>query len=179
MGFGLMVLASSLNIVSSTAVSREGRIWISKMIPVSPRMQIISKLMHGMSISMMGSLVIGAFMVAFIRISVLELLFLIFLSSLGSMTIIILDLIIDIFRPKLDWTNPHEAIKTNLNGLFGIIVSMGFMLVLTIFVSAMILLQLPQTVIFLGIFIFEAVMLIISAIVLFKPAEKRYRNIEA
>ncbi|NLP13674.1 MAG: hypothetical protein GX383_04175 [Clostridium sp.] len=179
-GFGLMVLASSLNIVSSTAVSREGHsIWISKMIPVSPRMQIISKLMHGMSISMMGSLVIGAFMVAFIRISVLELLFLIFLSSLGSMTIIILDLIIDIFRPKLDWTNPHEAIKTNLNGLFGIIVSMGFMLVLTIFVSAMILLQLPQTVIFLGIFIFEAVMLIISAIVLFKPAEKRYRNIEA
>ncbi|HPD01380.1 MAG TPA: hypothetical protein PLA01_08535, partial [Acetivibrio sp.] len=179
-GFGLMVLASSLNIVSSTAVSREGHsIWISKMIPVSPRMQIISKLIHSMSISMMGSLVIAGFMVALIRVSVLKVLFLIILSSLGSMTILILDLIIDIFRPKLDWTNPHEAVKTNLNGLFGIIVSMGFMLILTVFASAMVLLQLPQTVVFLGIFIFEAVMLLLSIIVLFKPAEKRYRNIEA
>jgi uncharacterized membrane protein len=56
---------------------------------------------------------------------------------------------------------------------------MGFMLILTVFASAMVLLQLPQTVVFLGIFIFEALMLFLSIIVLFKPAEKRFRNIQA
>ncbi|HOQ36869.1 MAG TPA: hypothetical protein PK033_12555 [Acetivibrio sp.] len=178
-GFGLMVLAASLNMVSSTAVSREGyTFWISKMIPVSPRKQIISKLLHGMAISTMGILVIGAFVVGLIGVSVLKLLVLIFLSSLASMTIAILDLIIDIFRPKLDWTNPHEAVKTNLNGLFGIIVSMGYMFFMTVFASAMVLFRMPQTVIFLGIFIFEVVVLLPCIIVLFKVAENRYKNIE-
>jgi ABC-2 type transport system permease protein len=148
------------------------------MIPVSPRKQIISKLLHGMAISTMGILVIGAFVVGLIGVSVLKLLVLIFLSSLASMTIAILDLIIDIFRPKLDWTNPHEAVKTNLNGLFGIIVSMGYMFFMTVFASAMVLFRMPQTVIFLGIFIFEVVVLLPCIIVLFKVAENRYKNIE-
>lgn len=178
-GFGLMVLASSMNIVSSTAISREGQsFWISKMIPVSPRMHIISKLLHGMVISFIGILVIGVLMAVFIKFSVLKLLVLFVLSSMGSMIIIILDLIIDIFSPKLDWTNPHEAVKTNLNGLFGIIVSMGYMFIMTIFASVLVLLEMSQGVVFAGLFIFEFFMLLPCITILFKLAEKRYMEIE-
>ncbi|MFZ5990120.1 MAG: putative ABC transporter permease subunit [Bacillota bacterium] len=178
-GLALMILASSMNIVSSTALSREGQsFWISKMIPVSARLQVMAKLVHGMVISCLGIFLIALLMVITLKFPLQRLPVLFILAFLGAMVITVLDLIIDIIHPKLDWTSPHEAVKTNLNGLFGLLISMAFMFILTVFTAAMVFMRLPEWMIYLGLFIFKLIILAPALLALFKLTESRYKSIE-
>lgn len=178
-GLALMILASSMNIVSSTAVSREGQtFWISKVIPVSPKLQVMAKLIHGLVISFMGILIIGIIMAAVLKYPLIKLPILVILAIMGALVIIILDLIIDLIHPKLDWTNPHEAVKTNLNGLFGLIAAMLFMGVESVIAVSMVLMKLPEFSIYSALFMLDAVILVPGFITLTGLSGRRYKNIE-
>lgn len=178
-GLALMILASSMNIVSSTAVSREGQtFWISKVIPVSAKMQVMAKLIHGLAISVIGILIIGIIMAAVLKYPLVKLPLLVVLATMAALVIIVLDLIIDLIHPKLDWTNPHEAVKTNLNGLFGLIAAMLFMGFLSIVAVSMALMRLPEYSIYAVLFILNTIILIPGLILLNGMSERRYKSIE-
>ncbi|TYQ16462.1 UNVERIFIED_CONTAM: ABC-2 type transport system permease protein [Acetivibrio alkalicellulosi] len=178
-GLAVMILTSSMNIVASTSLSREGQcFWISKIIPVSPRQQILSKFYHGIAISLAGIVFIGLLMVVFLNVSILKLPVLFIIALMSSAIITILDLIIDLINPKLNWTNPHEAVKTNLNGLFGLIISMGYFGFITVFSIGMILFRYREWFIYTSLFFMNLVMLLIGIFILLKMADKRYKNIE-
>ncbi|MDQ2085473.1 hypothetical protein RBH29_03380 [Herbivorax sp. ANBcel31] len=179
-GLAVMVLTSSMNIVSSTALSREGQsFWISKIIPVSPAYQIMAKFMHGLAVSCIGILIIGVLMVAFLNVSILKLPVLFLLALINCAIIIIINLIIDLVHPKLNWTNPHEAVKTNLNGLFGLIVSMCFLGAMGFFFITMIVFfKSDEWLIYTTLFIIDVAVLVPGIFILLKISKERYKNIE-
>ena len=123
--FGLILFTASVNIVACTSISREGQtFWISKMIPVAPKHQVAAKLLHGMSISAIGIAVTLALVAIVLQLPLLRLLIVLILGLLGNLLLNILNLIIDVIRPKLEWNNPQEAVKQNLNGFFSILLTM-------------------------------------------------------
>lgn len=121
---GIVLYITNLNIIASTAISREGSMyWMSRMIPVSPREQITAKLLHSLMIEMLGIVASIAVLTYVLGLTTSSVIIMLVLSVIGNLLFVILNLIIDVLHPKLHWTNPQEAVKQNLNGFFGILVS--------------------------------------------------------
>lgn len=121
---GIMLFASSMNMVSCTAISREGNtIWISKMIPIPPKDQVLAKLLHSSSLSLLGLVAISIPLYFLLGIALYRILIILMLGLLTNVLINILGLMVDVFRPKLEWTDPQEAIKQNINVFFSMLAS--------------------------------------------------------
>ena len=60
------------------------------------------------------------------------------LGFIGSIPLTAFNLMIDMAKPKLIWNNPQEAVKQNMNGLLGMLVSFLILGVLTVAVVIMI-----------------------------------------
>ncbi|AUS97821.1 hypothetical protein CDQ84_00050 [Clostridium thermosuccinogenes] len=179
-GLAIMLFTSSMNIVASTSVSREGQMfWISKMIPVHPKEQVTAKLIHGIAIQTIGVLVTGAVFAFVTRISFLHLLALLLLGVIGTVGLVAINLLIDVLRPKLDWKNPQEAVKSNMNGFLGMLATFAILGVLSAAAVGMVLLNLPHWLIYLLLGILMIIFAVALSIGLFAVAEYKYPHIEA
>jgi ABC-2 type transport system permease protein len=123
-----MIICATLSGVASSAFSREGRkFWISKVIPVDYRQQVLAKFLHSMAIALLG--ISGAAAVLVFRFHLgpgqwlsglaLALPITAFLTSLN--------LAVDLARPLLDWISPQKAMKQNLNVLIAMLLDLGFL----------------------------------------------------
>ncbi|NLK91253.1 MAG: hypothetical protein GX274_06715, partial [Clostridiales bacterium] len=54
-----------------------------------------------------------------IRLRISTIVLIVILGLLGSIPMTQIGMVIDIIRPSLKWTNPQQAMKQNLNVLFG------------------------------------------------------------
>ena len=176
---GLLLFTASINIVSCTSLSQDGRtFWISKIIPVSPKSQVTAKLLHGMAISGMGILVTIALIAFILQLPFTRLLVILILGTLGSFLLNILNLIIDVLRPKLEWNDPQEAVKQNLNGFFSILltfIALGCWGGLSILLFN---LGIPEGWVYVILGLSTAVLLIPSLIILYSLAEASYKKLE-
>ena len=123
-----MTFCSCLNGTSSSTFSREGgQFWMSKVIPATPKEQVIAKFLHSYFIALLGILVASgvAIFVAHLKIMVFAGAFLISLAAAVALTAV--GMIIDLARPLLDWTNPQKAIKQNLNVLLAMLADIGIL----------------------------------------------------
>ena len=113
---GLTVLVAALNTTAASAVSREGRyLWISKVIPVPPERLVQGKMLFAAvaaAVSALPMLVLFAFALHMRPVHVAEVLV---LTGLGSAVSVFVGLLVDLARPFLTWTNPQQAVKSNLN----------------------------------------------------------------
>ncbi len=125
---GIITALSLINPAVSSTFSREGKnFWVLKNIPVKPEIQIYGKLLAGYSISF-GAAVLGAVMAMLsFKISPVLTLMIIVLCALALIPISAISLYIDFKRPKLSWNNPQEAIKQNMNVVFGMLI--GFLMI--------------------------------------------------
>ncbi len=104
--------------ISSTAVSREGRtFWISKIIPVSPVIQVRAKLAYSIFFSCIQLLILVVIGAIALRLDVFRILILLFLGFLVSVPVNAICLLYDVSFPKLDWTDPQQAMKGNFGTL--------------------------------------------------------------
>ena len=134
---GAIMMTTGINNIACTSVSREGKLfWISKTIPVRPRYQIIAKIIHSMFFSLFGILFIGILAGIYFNLAIWRIIAVIGIGFLGSFLIVCLNLLIDVKWPKLNWVNPHEAIKNNFNTVLGI-VSMLLVMVVEGFLSVL------------------------------------------
>lgn len=109
---GVTLLTSNLNTLASTAVSREGHtFWVTKLIPVSPREQVTGKLLHGFITELIGVGAAVLYIEVAFRLPYYSLVIIFILSCIGNVLLIAVNLIINVLRPKLEWTNPQEAVK--------------------------------------------------------------------
>lgn len=169
----------SLNIVASTAISREGSLfWISKIIPISPREQVLAKLLHSTVLSLIGVFVIIAIVQFLIGLSILRILALIILGAIGSFMLNTMTLIIDVLRPKLEWNDPQEAIKQNINALLSMLLSLISLALLAGITVILILVKAPEWLTYLILAIIMGVIAIISLYLLFVLAKQQYTRIE-
>lgn len=115
---GVLVIdfLSIMNMVSPTAVSREGgNAFVARYIPVPYKTQVFAKLIPGLAISFFDLLITvvplclmwNPDLVTVLTVSVLGVL------SLGSLNAF--GLFLDILFPKLDWDDETAAVKRNLN----------------------------------------------------------------
>lgn len=121
---GLAIFLAASNAITATSLSREGKeFFISKYIPLSYKQQVLAKLLSGYLLSIIGAvlLLIGAIILMPLDIALIGMILAV--SLVAIVPIIEAGLLIDIFRPKLDWDNEQKAVKQNLNVLFSILFS--------------------------------------------------------
>ncbi|QUH28410.1 putative ABC transporter permease subunit [Vallitalea guaymasensis] len=155
---GALILTCLFNPTSATTFSREGKyFWISRMIPVKSRDQIIGRSISALlpQIFLVIVLIIGLNSVLDVQIGT----YIIGcgLGLLSSVPIILLGMIVDIQRPLLNWSNPQRAVKQNMNVivtmLLGSIIVLGLggltWLLLRLMVDSMIIFGIDLVIILL------------------------------
>jgi len=178
-GLALALFTAGMNVAASTAVSREGKtFWIAKMIPVSPKQQVMGKYINGFSVSEIGILLTAILLAAFLKISIVKTLVIIILGTLGTMLLSALNLLIDVLHPKLVWNNPTEAMKQNMNSLIGMLASMLVLFILAGISILMLIKGLSEWLIYIVLGVVMCIASIISLKGLFAVAERQYRKTE-
>lgn len=179
-GLALMLFTSGMNLAASTSLSREGQtIWITKMIPVSARQQVNSKLIVGMIVSAIGIVVTGAILVLLLKLPILWVVGAAVAALVASVPMVALSLLLDVFHPKLIWNSEQEAIKQNMNGVLGMLFSVLILLILGAIGAVMLIAGLPTVLILIAVSIVSVILGILSLIALYSVAERKYREIEA
>lgn len=179
-GLGLMLFTAGMNLVASTALSREGKMfWITKSIPVSARQQVTAKFLVGYLISVTGVAVTGILMRLLLNLPLLWVLGAAAVSLAGAAPMVSLNLLLDVFHPKLVWNSEQEAMKQNMNGGIGLLVSLLVLLILGAAAAVLILLHTPMRLVFVSLGALSAIMGVLSIMALFKAADKKYRELEA
>ncbi|NPV93047.1 MAG: hypothetical protein HPY50_19955 [Firmicutes bacterium] len=113
---GISLFLSVTDSITPTALSREGpQFFVSKYIPLPYRRQILAKLLSGYLVGVVGSVILTVAAGVFMHLE----LYLVSLTLAVTLVAIVplaeIGLLIDIYRPKLDWDNEQTAVKRNLN----------------------------------------------------------------
>lgn len=121
--FAISLFISPTNMISSTSISREGQnIYVNKYIPVSYRIQIMSKVLSGFILSMAGMLIIIVMAEIFTKMPVYIVFLSIVLAVLSSALANFMGILIDLNFPKLNWDNETKAVKQNFNGVLNMLI---------------------------------------------------------
>lgn len=129
---GVILMLQSMSNLAATAISREGRyFWISRCLPVAPRVQVQAKLVHVLLFTSINIvMVLGV--LAFLRILTLRTFLVVLIGGMLANTAAGFGgIIIDLIRPNLRWSDPQQAMKGNMNGLVGLVFTLVNGLVLT------------------------------------------------
>jgi ABC-2 type transport system permease protein len=174
-----LIVSGCLNGTASSTFSREGsQFWMSKVLPIAPRNQVIAKFIHSYGIAVLGFAAGTAVLVLGLGLKAGPLVVAWLLALVAGVALTAVGMIIDLARPLLDWTNPQKAIKQNLNVLFAFFADLGVLAVVGTFAYFLSKAGVGGT----GLFfvILAALVLISTACVRFLMAfaEKRYRDIE-
>ena len=126
---------TSLNLITPTSISREGtNAYFMKYIPVPYFTQLTAKVLSGLSISLLGILLILIPAAFFIRLPWNLTLMALVSAILASIFMNYLGMIVDVIRPKLVWEQEASAVKQNLNAFFTMVpafaLSVGLMFVI-------------------------------------------------
>lgn len=179
-GLGLMLFTSGMNMVASTALSREGRtLWITKMIPVTARQQVNAKLLISILVSGIGIVTTALIMLFFMKLPPLWVLGATVVGIMGSLPMTALSLLLDVFHPKLVWNSEQEAMKQNMNGGIGMLLSIVVMMILAAAAAVLLIAGFSVPVAMVGIALVAAVLGVLSMLALYAVADRKYRELEA
>jgi ABC-2 type transport system permease protein len=177
---GLMLFTAGMNLVASTALSREGRtIWVAKMIPVTARQQVDAKFLCSYIVSAIGVLTTTLIMVILLKLPILWAIGATIVGLIGSVPLAALNLLIDVFHPKLVWNSEQEAMKQNMNGGIGMLISFIVLLIMAAAAAGVLLLGLSVTAAFAAVAFISVIFAVLSLLALHAVAEKKYREMEA
>lgn len=179
-GLGLMLFTSGMNIVASTSVSREGRtFWIARLIPVPARDQVLGKFLNAYAVSALGIIVTAVVLAAFIGMALHRILIITIIALIASVFQNAASLILDIIHPKMNWKSPQEAMKQNMNGLFGMLVTMVYGGILAIPAVIMTAAGLPEWAVYLVLAFLSAGSSLPALYGMLSLAERQYAKLEA
>jgi ABC-2 type transport system permease protein len=177
---GLMIFTAGMNLVASTALSREGQtIWIAKMLPVSAKQQVAGKLLVSYAVSAIGVLMTSLIMLIFFKFPILWVIGSTVVGLIGSVPMVALSLFIDVFHPKLVWNSEQEAMKQNMNGGIGMLLSLLILVIFAVIAVPLTLIGIPVQLVLASIGAVAAILGTLSVLALFAVAENKYRDIEA
>lgn len=168
-----------INSVSATSISREGKLfWISKMIPVDPKVQVWVKFLHSYLYTLLSTAIVVLIVVVLIPISWPFLIAGVFLGLVGSVLANALGLIADLLLPHLKWTDPQKAMKGNWNSVWVLLFTSllltggGFLFVKLLSTGV------NLTIIYVGYLIAMSALAVIAIYSLLSLAPHRYLDIE-
>ncbi|MBN2408548.1 MAG: hypothetical protein JXE07_02330, partial [Candidatus Aminicenantes bacterium] len=123
-----IIICATVSGVASSSFSREGRqFWLSKVIPVDYRRQVLAKFIHSWSVALLGIVSATAVLVFRFHLPAGRWLPGLALALPVTAFLTVLNLAIDLSRPLLDWISPQKAMKQNLNVLIAMLLDLGFL----------------------------------------------------
>ncbi len=156
----ILIVISSFNLITSTAISREGsNFYFMNYIPVPYEEQILAKVFSGVIVSYCSLLLVFILGVIILKLSLVLAIFTLIISIIGILATSFLGIILDLNFPKLDWDNETRAVKQNFNPVIMIFGSVFFSVILSIVIS---LLNLPVILTFLILVAFFIVLTLIA-----------------
>ena len=120
--FAAACFISSTNGITSSALSREGKIlYIMKILPMSYNKQILAKVTVGIIMSLIGTLLLLACLTLLIQPPLWF--FLLLLATLPGAVLVtcLAGIIFELYWPKLNWDNEQKAVKQNLNVIYSML----------------------------------------------------------
>jgi len=158
-------LTATMNMAVPTAVSREGaRHEMRRTYPVSGKVQLQAKLAMGLTYNAVMSLVCAVVMCVLLPAFWVETMIALVIAQLYSLLWSTGSLLIDVYRPKLNWKNETEAVKQSMNAMIGMLMGLGFLLVLAGVVVACWLLNAPLW----SALVLDCVLMLIGSVLLWK-----------
>ena len=156
------ILSGLMNGTASSAFSREGHsFWVSQVIPVAWKKQLLGKFLHGMAVAVLGITIAAIMMVVALHLP----LWMGITGALMALTAAVgftcIGLLIDLSRPLLNWVSPQRAIKQNLNVFFAMVLNLGTLLLLWILTARLIRLGMKPMII---VTIMETALLILAGL---------------
>ena len=130
-GMAIGFLFSNLNLISATAISREGtNLSFMKYIPMTLKEQLHAKVLSGILMSVVSMLLT---MLCIYYLLPIFPLFWYLLTAASSLITIVLgnyaSLALDILHPKLVWEQEAAAVKQNMSGIVSMLAGMAMMVV--------------------------------------------------
>lgn len=134
---GIISAPTLMGSLSATVISREGKtFWETRVLPISAQENINTRVLSTLVINGGASIILGAISLWILPITFVDFMAAIILCITGTLCFSMMDLIINIQRPFLNWSTPTAAVKNNLNVMlalvprliFGIIVFILFKL---------------------------------------------------
>ncbi|RWZ55266.1 ABC transporter permease [Halobacillus fulvus] len=116
--FGLTIVGLGINPASFSSVSRDGKSWFNYLyLPIPARTVIGSKLLIAFALNLVSLLILALVAVFLIGIPVWPLVNWLFLSIIAAWVTSVGGLLIDLYQPKLNWTDEREVFKGRFAGL--------------------------------------------------------------
>jgi ABC-2 type transport system permease protein len=120
----LLLLFANFSMISSTSVSRQGkRFDLDKQYPLDASTFVQAKLLFHLVLVFIPHTLYLVAALLLLSLPPLHLLWMIPLSLLCIGMIACLHLAIDYHHPRLDWKVSQQAMKSNLNGLYGMLIT--------------------------------------------------------
>jgi len=117
--FGAMVL------ISSTSISREGKLFkINKLLPIPVKKIIEAKVAFHLIFITLFQMIFLIIFVIFLKLDLKLLYWMIPLYLINSVNISLSGLFLDYNNPKLEWEVAISAMKRNMNGMIGMLVGL-------------------------------------------------------
>lgn len=111
----MLVLVSSVNMISSSALSLEGKhFWIIRSMPVSARDILLSKTVPAMTIPVIPNLVSSVLMIVTVGTDPLHSAFLILIPQAAGVFSALLGILINAVFPKLEFENEAQVVKQSM-----------------------------------------------------------------
>jgi ABC-2 type transport system permease protein len=123
-GIALFTFVAGFNGTVSTSISREGQeLFIKKYIPVSYRTQILAKVLSGFILSIAGAVFTLIAATAVFKLPLYISMLILAAGWMGMLFISFVEILLDLYNPKLDWDSEQKAVKQNLNVVYSMIIS--------------------------------------------------------
>jgi hypothetical protein len=121
------VLMGSL---STTVITREGKtFWETRVLPISINENLLTRILSTFIVSFGASLILAITTFWIFPLGLIDILLSITFALTATLCFSTLDLIINIARPFLNWSNPTAAVKNNLNVMISFLPRLAFGLV--------------------------------------------------
>jgi ABC-2 type transport system permease protein len=125
-GLAIGLFMTSLNLITVTAISREGtRLFFMKYIPMSYNAQIQAKVNSGLLVSIIGILFMTIPFGIVFAIPWIQIALAIGMALLASVFLNYFGMIVDMIHPKLIWEQEAVPVKQNINAVFTMLPGMG------------------------------------------------------
>ena len=177
---GFLSFMGGMNIVTSTAVSREGHSHgIYRSLPVTSRTILTAKLRLGLACSLLGTVLAIALLMILIPSIFTTLLLALVWSCLLTYSMTCLSLWVDCIHPKMHWNNENEAMKQNFNSLLGMLLGFAVLGLVVIFgLLWFLVFKFPENAFVPSMTVLLVLIAAGSRLLVLRPAEKKYAALE-